>query len=465
MAGYGPLAWVWWATGGAAALLGLAVLAVALFADRARGRRRCPRCWYDLSGTPGLQCPECGHAARRERALFRTRRPRRWIAVALALLAAGAGLALRPTIRRDGWLSLVPTRALLWTLPFADDPEGAIPQELLARMRGAAPRDGERRAFFRRIARGDPGARPVGPAWRAKYGELVTRWRRQVGGAWFQGGPYEGRAAEQALDALPVELRLRTRRHWPDGVPVWVDAACFTWWRQVSRPSVRVAPRLPGAAATVLFHDVPAGRGAPGFELPPLAPGEHVIAVDLEVSRQSGDDPAWHPVESRTAEVSVRVGGALEDLMTPVRDAALDELLVRRMFILVSDGGPDAPPHVSPDVSATTDPRFDGVAVAVRIEILLDDAVVGRAAAWWTGGVRGGRDLRTVAEPGGDLERLAEVEDGSRLRARVRSDPALALRVVDADRFWEGRADVRVEHAPLVMVRRARPRVDPRVDR
>ena len=28
----------------------------ALFADRSRNRRRCPRCWYDMAYTPGMTC-------------------------------------------------------------------------------------------------------------------------------------------------------------------------------------------------------------------------------------------------------------------------------------------------------------------------------------------------------------------------------------------------------------------------
>ena len=52
------LAWVW----PALLAMSLAVWAIwwAIFADKARGRRRCPRCWHDLSRTPGLTCSECG---------------------------------------------------------------------------------------------------------------------------------------------------------------------------------------------------------------------------------------------------------------------------------------------------------------------------------------------------------------------------------------------------------------------
>jgi hypothetical protein len=47
--------WLFWGLGGALALAGLWLQYWSLFADRARGRRRCPKCWYDMSGTEGMQ--------------------------------------------------------------------------------------------------------------------------------------------------------------------------------------------------------------------------------------------------------------------------------------------------------------------------------------------------------------------------------------------------------------------------
>jgi hypothetical protein len=70
---------------------GIGVTWWALFGDKARGRRRCPRCWHDLSGTPGRTCGECGFEAIDEPELFATRR--RWpIAVSsVAFILAVAG--------------------------------------------------------------------------------------------------------------------------------------------------------------------------------------------------------------------------------------------------------------------------------------------------------------------------------------------------------------------------------------
>lgn len=85
----------------------------ALLWDRARGRRRCPKCWYDMAGVPGMRCPECGREAKSERRLGRTRRRWRWAATgALAVLAGGSAAAF-PTVQRDGWTALVPVPVML----------------------------------------------------------------------------------------------------------------------------------------------------------------------------------------------------------------------------------------------------------------------------------------------------------------------------------------------------------------
>ena len=47
-----------------------------IIGDRARGRLRCPRCWYDMQGGAGLVCPECGHEAKSAVAFSRSRRPK-----------------------------------------------------------------------------------------------------------------------------------------------------------------------------------------------------------------------------------------------------------------------------------------------------------------------------------------------------------------------------------------------------
>lgn len=75
--------------------------------------RRCPKCWYDLSHSPGLTCSECGYAAQRERQLHRVRRLNRHLAIAITALAAGYMAIRGPAIKQRGWWAAVPTTAFL----------------------------------------------------------------------------------------------------------------------------------------------------------------------------------------------------------------------------------------------------------------------------------------------------------------------------------------------------------------
>jgi hypothetical protein len=116
---------VGWVAGIVLFLAGLYVLARALFADRSRGRRRCPRCWYDMDAAPTLRCPECGKEARTAAALLRTRRHKRRAALALLLLGLGCLAGIAPRLIRDPWGTL-PTPLLSVVLWFYDDPSDTI---------------------------------------------------------------------------------------------------------------------------------------------------------------------------------------------------------------------------------------------------------------------------------------------------------------------------------------------------
>src|SRR5690606_25476238 len=68
-------------------LLGLAIIATALWRRRHSGSR-CPRCRYDLTATPlDRPCPECGS---RSTAARRARSPRRWRLAVIGLLIAAS---------------------------------------------------------------------------------------------------------------------------------------------------------------------------------------------------------------------------------------------------------------------------------------------------------------------------------------------------------------------------------------
>ncbi|MEO0631107.1 MAG: hypothetical protein AAFY46_10315 [Planctomycetota bacterium] len=99
-----------WIVVGAAAV----GLAWSLLADRPRGRLRCPKCWYTIDLRTRTECPECGRAIANERQLNRTRRhPWRSGAFVLVLCLAFYGTTCIESIRRDGWLGVVPTIVLI----------------------------------------------------------------------------------------------------------------------------------------------------------------------------------------------------------------------------------------------------------------------------------------------------------------------------------------------------------------
>lgn len=111
-----------WTIGGWTLLaIAVGMLVCAVFWDRARGRSRCPKCWYDMTGSTGLRCPECGCEARSERFLHRTRRNWKLALSAIPFLAGGYTLHHWSAIQRGAWPELVPTTALI-LLAERDDP-------------------------------------------------------------------------------------------------------------------------------------------------------------------------------------------------------------------------------------------------------------------------------------------------------------------------------------------------------
>lgn len=101
------------------AVFSAALIAWAVVGDRSRGRRRCPECWYDMTGSVGLRCPECGREAAHTRELYKARRRLRRLPIGLVGLLLAAGLWEYPRYKAGGVTGLVPTTALIagcWSL-------------------------------------------------------------------------------------------------------------------------------------------------------------------------------------------------------------------------------------------------------------------------------------------------------------------------------------------------------------
>lgn len=100
-------------------VLGLAAVWAGVRFDRARGRRRCPACWYDFAAlaAEGV-CPECGRPARGEADLARTRRSKglMWLGAVLLLVAMPVWYGWR--VVKNGWRGLIPTTVLIAGLEY-----------------------------------------------------------------------------------------------------------------------------------------------------------------------------------------------------------------------------------------------------------------------------------------------------------------------------------------------------------
>ncbi len=115
--------WIWHWSGYAVALVSFVGVVWAIFWDRARGRKRCRRCWYDLSGVGDLpaSCPECGRSHAKAKDLTRTRR--RWgraALLSLAMVVGGYGLWVVPRVQERGAWGLIPTTALIAAGPWLE---------------------------------------------------------------------------------------------------------------------------------------------------------------------------------------------------------------------------------------------------------------------------------------------------------------------------------------------------------
>ena len=86
-----------------------------IIGDRARGRTRCPRCWYDMSGATNLTCPECGNTVKSQSSFSKARRPKWPFILALIFLSTGLyAFSISKRVAETGeWLAAVPTWFLM----------------------------------------------------------------------------------------------------------------------------------------------------------------------------------------------------------------------------------------------------------------------------------------------------------------------------------------------------------------
>jgi hypothetical protein len=445
MSGVTWTTWVWWLGGGGLLIISLTLLFWALLWDRARGRKRCPRCWYDMSAATTLTCSECGKTVKRPRKLLKTRRHKRWALVALLGVVASGYLAMQPRVRDRGWWSLVPSNVLIAGLPLARDVDNFWCHELGCRIVAGTgigvvkyqPADGKRREtltqeewaqFFDACVEGDWRARPVTEAWQRKYGALLDLWLEHS----FHMPNEGGKAEEHRLVALPVAISFATRGLWPVDAEPYVACQFRCWW-----------PQRPARRAIVTLRDserdpVTVGGRAPyPMLLPEFGDPERVFTFDVVFERS--DDPAdkesWTEFDRTSKSITMRRHGKISDQLTPFDQGALTEHMAAGVSYTITrrQGRIGA---MMLDSRVCQSAIYRGVAFGFQIDFMRDGEVIATLPYW----LRGGDVERfSFGDMGAAIRRLIdEIDKEGNWEARFRSDPELALRVLDATTFWEG---------------------------
>lgn len=453
----------------------------AIFGDKPRGRRRCPRCWHDLSRTPGLTCGECGFAASSEPQLARPRR--RWWLAAVALAATAAvAVAAQLSILSASWPTYLPT-AVLVRLPRA---AATVP----------LPRAAERE-LGRRVARGELHAeellelvRSVGASGIAVGGReqplarvlaeassmtpaefLPVDGEGASGSAQRQAAHAAWRASVAAeLAALPPWVDVSTAERLPEGCAVPAMVRATAWgdaeWRIRPRGD---GPWLVGDGLAGLSSQP---RGGPVELAAPAAGGRVTATLDMQVRRRrapTGEWGSWSDLPAIALDRTVTPLAA--DALPASASATLDDA-VRRAFDLpltVWDRGSRVTAfHFS--LGSLRDPGGDAnadVLFGACVELLEDGVPRRRLRVWCTGQDERSAGWITEHEDEAGLSRLRALATGHPADSdpvtvpswtvRVRSDRAAALRCLATPRIgraegrcWQGHLEwpARVTRAP-----------------
>lgn len=244
------------------AALGIALFAGAIFFHLVRGwfgwapPRRCPKCWYDLSHTPGMTCSECGHVAKRERRLHKSRYRIRAALAAIFAILGGYGIYVYPAVRLYGWIAAVPTVGIVAILPALDfEPRGEFvwrdisrpepklwrerSDELFGELKRRATQDRlydwEWLLLSARCWKGDARRPPTTFVWRDSYGVLLKH-------AIEKGHVEYDDALEYARKHLRIELVHRPK--WTEDEPVAAFIAIDGWNPAEGRTGMGYSSRI-----------------------------------------------------------------------------------------------------------------------------------------------------------------------------------------------------------------------------
>ena len=419
--------WLYLLLAGLLLVLGVAVCYRALFADPPRNRRRCPKCWHDMTGTPGRVCPECGRDSRFEANLHKWRRHYRLLTLGILLLAASWFAWVAPAVRRGGWIASVPSQLLLLT------PESG-PRELTS----------------------------------AANAELLQR---------AAAGMLSPRQLQAVVDRLAPQL-LRTRPVWPTNTPIRYEAATVWASGRLGTVSLRAvgsadstAPSPEWPRPDLTHEQLWTDRQ---WSLPPKSAGKHEIMAEVVVARpRLGADgkPLSGPPEEvwrGTVRRSILVAGSPSDILNATSGANLDDFIrdrTRPRLVRLPTSG-----TYTIHTDRPRGPLTESVTIAMRIEILHGDKPIAAARRLYLASGNQGLfnppallegDAQAVADAAAKLANTPPDTSGDTAdiepagpdtpprpvwTVRITGDAELALRDFNSNAYWDGTVEFPLSH-------------------
>jgi hypothetical protein len=404
-----------------AAAGGILLLAWALLWDRSCGRRRCPKCWYDMAGLDRVRCPECAHEVESPRQLLRTRR--RWwgVPAALVLMLGGHLCWYWPDIEKFGAWAAVPTWVLVRIAPM-DDRAWTITDW------------------------GD---------WRSKVARnslLIELARRSKLGSWSRSTWRAYTSRLLANDPLLVSRTFRTRDVWLADSPVVMNVDGNNLLQYWALPSIVTRVRMKRGAESWRVYafgsgvDWTDGR----IEWPAF---EEAASADIEAEIWS-DDPdrsgswrIWGGVVRR-----VRTGTPGDQLMVPVPERELTAGSILFASTELIDLGPErldlALFAVGHHLGSNASPDW---ALGARVEVLHRGRVVAEGELAYRMSKKGwlGHGPRVHYQfPLRWLDRPRMQREGKPVadwRVRIIGDQMIAAKDLDRTHYWPGTIEVPIE--------------------
>ena len=441
-----------WLGGALFALLMLWAMWWALFADRSRGERRCPRCWHLMDAAVGLRCSECGLQVKHERALFATRRRWRLAALALAALVAGT-VYLRFTIANDGWWTLLPNRALLTMLPWlpADGDAGDVRSELRSRLAKGLVSERDCLRMLEMVRDGDATAPAGSDLWMRTYGGWLDALRNR----WASADPDD--ALRLAATTLPPLMLMDLPSTWPTDQSLVTINRVADWWPEGVQVRIRVAgvdglPLQPEAINDLLAYEWTRAerRGfgdgfAMDFGTLPQGPQRGTLHMHWETRDRLHGDRVMASGEC-AVPMQIDITGPATPL-AGVDDADM-QALMRQVFDsgMLRREGPAPQYAFSYRIVLTAAPELASTAFGLVVEACENGVPRRTLRVWWRGG--GVRELAGWDPPVEDLSRLANADESPVWTLRIRGDQRIAQRAAlpidgkPATQFWSGAIEV-----------------------